>query len=109
VIRQHIALNRQLRHFVESSGLQWKDVTLRHERDDEGRIIRDDDRLEIAFRSNGKFVEVAAFAPSIDRDHRPDGKNILPLGKLSARIDGHIINGPLDPATWKQIEQVIHG
>lgn len=59
MIRGHIALIRQLRHFVEDSGLPWRDVTLRHERDDDGYILRDDDKAEVAFHANGKFVEVA--------------------------------------------------
>ena len=109
MIRGHIALVRQLRNFVEGCGLSWKEVTLRHERDEEGYILRDDDRQEIAFKSNGKFIEVAIFAPSLDETHRPDGINILPLGKLSARIDGHVIKGPLDQATWDIIRQAIHG
>lgn len=108
MIRGYIALRRQLRHFAEVCGVPWRDVTEHHERDDEGHILRDDDRAEMAFRCNGRFIEVAIFAPSKDRDHRPDGVNVLPLGKLSARIDGHVIKGPLDKATWDNIRQAIH-
>ena len=109
MIRGHIALIRQLRHFVEDSGFPWRDVTLRHDKDEEGYILRDDDKAEISFHSNGKFVEVAIFTPSTDGEHRPDGKNILPLGKLSARIDGKVTSGPIDQATWDKIRQAIHG
>jgi hypothetical protein len=109
VIRGHIALIRQLRSFVEAAGLPWNKVSIRHELDDEGYILRDDDKAEIALRTNGKFVEIAIFTPSSDETHRPDGKNILPLGKLSARIDGKVTSGPIDQATWDKIKQAIHG
>jgi hypothetical protein len=108
VIRGHIALIRQLRHFVEDSGLSWKNVTIRHERDEEGYILRDDDKAEISFPIDGKLIEVAIFCPSTDGEHRPDGKNILPLGKLSARINGHVTSGPIDQTTWDKIRDVIH-
>lgn len=109
LIRGYIALRRQLRSFAESCNVAWRDVTERHERDEEGYIIRDDDRAEMAFYCNGKQVEVAIFAPSKDKDHRPDGVNVLPLGKLSACIDGQIIKGPLDQATFESIKRAIHG
>lgn len=108
VIRGYIALRRQLRAFAELCNISWSDVIERHERDDDGRIFRNDDRAEIAFRCNRKSIELAIFAPSTDKDHRPDGKNVLPLGKIAARIDGEVIGGPLDQKTWDDIKREIH-
>lgn len=108
MIRGYIALRRQLRDFVDSCNVPWSDVTERYDRDEAGRILRDDDRAEIAFRHKGRLIELAIFAPSKDKDHRPDGKNILPLGKIAARIDGGIVTGVIDSATWNSIKRAIY-
>jgi hypothetical protein len=109
MIHGYMALRRQLRQFVYAVGLTWDEVIFSPERDDEGNVIGDDARAEIAFRArNGKFVELAIFAPSTDRDHRPDGKNVLPLGKVAARVEGRVISGPIDQITWKNIRDAIN-
>jgi len=110
MIHGYVTLRRQLRQFVNTIGMTWDEITFSPDRDDEGRIIGDDQRSEIAFRArNGKFVELVIFAPSTDKDHRPDGKNVLPLGKVAARVEGRVISGPIDQITWESIRQAIHG
>ena len=103
------ALRRQLQQFIGSLGIPWDDVNYNPDRDEEGRVLRDDECLEVSFRMpSGRLVEMAIFAPSTDRDHKPDGKNVLPLGKVAARIDGQKVAGPIDQETWANIKKVIN-
>lgn len=104
MIRGHVALLRQLRSFMESSGLPWSIVELRHERNEDGRILTDDTRAEISFPYHGQIVDVVIYAPSTDK---VDGVESFPLGKLAARTDDGIVKGPIDPATWNQILEMV--
>lgn len=109
MLHGYMTLRRHVRAFLDSIGVNWNDINYQPERDEDGGVVRDDQRLEVSFRMpDGKLVELVVFAPSLDRDHKPDGKNVLPLGKVAARINGCIIQGPIDMLTWARIKRVIN-
>lgn len=109
MIHGYKTLRRQLRQFVDSVGVAWSDVHYSPEVDENGQYILDDERCEISFRTpKGVYVEMAIFAPSNDRDHKPDGKNVLPLGKVAARCGGRKLSGPIDQETWCSIRTMIN-
>lgn len=105
MIRGHVALIRQLRCFMETSGLPWTAVKFITDHDEDGRPFFDDDRAEISFRHHGKDVGIYVVAPSSDRI---EGKENLPLGKLAGRVEDRVVKGPLDQATWDSIIKLIN-
>lgn len=106
MIRGHIALIRLLRAYMEGSLLPWGEVTFKNDHDDDGRVLYDAHRAEIAFTHRGTPVEVVIIAPS---DERIEGAESLPLGRLAARIaNDHVVKGPIDQTTWDRIVHAIH-
>jgi hypothetical protein len=96
MIRLHVAMARQLRAFMEGSGISWSEVTVEH--GEAGRV-------DCHFRFGNKLVEVYVIPPSQDPAHRLSGEP-LPHGRLAGRVDGGpAISGPIDPATWAQIDR----
>jgi len=104
MIRGHTALVRQLRAFMEASNLPWGDVHFAYDRDDDGRLILDDQRLEVSFTYDGQRCDVVIFAPS---QNAIDGVEPLPLGRLAARCNHRMVRGPIDQTTWDHIVSLI--
>lgn len=109
MLHGYVTLRRHARMFLDSIGVSWNDVNYQPARDEDGNPVRDDECLEFSFRMpDATLVELAIFAPSLDRDHKPDGKNVLPLGKVAVRCGGRKYAGPIDQQTWDHIRRVIY-
>jgi hypothetical protein len=105
MIRGHISLLRQLKHFIESSGFDWSNITPLAEGVDDGCPVFDADRLEVVMRHNGKKIHVLLIRPTQDRI---GGVEPLPCGRLAARFEnGETISGINDPVVWEKIAAAI--
>lgn len=106
MIRGHVALVRQLRAFMETSGLPWNKVRFISEYGDEGEPLIDDNRAEITFAVSGVQINITIWAPATEEI---PGIGLLPLGRLAARCGGEVVKGPIDQTTWDAIVKLIKG
>jgi hypothetical protein len=90
-IRLNAAMARQLRAFIETSGVPWNSVTVRH---------GDDGRVDATFIFNSRRVEVYIVPPCQEPNDRFQGE-LLIHGRLAGRVDdGRAISGIIDQMTW---------
>jgi hypothetical protein len=102
MIRGHVALIRQLRSFVETSGLPWGSIRIKSEYDEDGRRVSSEDSAEIVFLYGDRAINIAIWAPGTVLN----GES-LPLGRLVVRCDGAVVKGPIDQSTWNEIVKLI--
>ncbi|TAL08275.1 MAG: hypothetical protein EPO02_13310 [Nitrospirae bacterium] len=107
MIRGHVAMVRQIRSFLERSHVPFSDIQFIYEKDDENRIILDEQFAEASFRVGGHVFEVAVRAPTEDG---VEGIDPLPLGRIAVRLAGGrvLVKGPIDTSTWDEVEKIIN-
>lgn len=105
MIRGHVALIRQLRSFVESSGLSWGAVRFRYEHDEDGRPYLDNSRIEIGLTHGKHNCDVVIIAPM---EEALSGQEPMPLGRLVGRCGDRVAKGPIDQATWNSIVEMLN-
>ena len=102
MIRGYTALIRQLRSFMETSGLPWGSIRTKSEYDEDGRYVTSEDSAEIVFLYGKRTINIAIWAPGTVLN----GES-LPLGRLVARSDGKVVKGVIDQSTWNEIVKII--
>ena len=105
MIRGHVALVRQLRSFMEMSGLPWTAVRFRYDHDEDGRPYLDNNRIEISFQYRGHQCDVVILSPT---EEPIEGVEHMPLGRIAGRCGTRVVKGPIDQSTWDDIVRMIN-